>query len=180
MTTPLPSPVTYGTVKCNVGKLIGDITGDPTPDIELINGKIRITPSVSTITVLGGSSNNYVLSTPPQSSHRRSGDDRYQRSNRRLSRVRPEANDLVGYHGHSYRFRGHDRRCGRYLHVCGYLVCCDCWDVRGQDRDHQHDSFGTGSDQGHSVVRPVLIILSNHKKPMRRPCSRKEHGYTLL
>lgn len=66
MTTPLPSPVTYGTVKCNVGKLVGDITGDPTPDIELINGKIRITPSVPTITVLGGSNNNYVLSTPPQ------------------------------------------------------------------------------------------------------------------
>lgn len=65
-TVELPSPVTYGTVKCNVGKLVGDITGSPVPDISMITGKIRITPNVRTIVILAGNNQNYILATPPE------------------------------------------------------------------------------------------------------------------
>lgn len=61
----LPSPVVYGTVKVNVGKLVGDITGTPTPDIQALTGKCRIRPNgIKNMTIVA--TPNYVLSTPPE------------------------------------------------------------------------------------------------------------------
>ena len=61
----LPNPVTYGTIKVNVGKMVGDITGTPVPDISAVTGKCRIRPyGLTTMTIVA--SPNYVLSTPPE------------------------------------------------------------------------------------------------------------------